>query len=55
MVHVDLALFLVEHGANVGVLDEDGWTRLHRASKNGHEELVRLLIGLIKHGAEADV
>ena len=42
--YVDLAKFLVEHGANVAAQDEHGSTPSHFASKNGHVELAQFLV-----------
>jgi ankyrin repeat protein len=48
--HVDLARFLVEHGANTAAQDQDGSTPLHEASRNGHLDIARILV---MHGANA--
>ncbi|KAM7409934.1 hypothetical protein PAMA_001425 [Pampus argenteus] len=37
---------LVEHGADVNLVDEQGNLPLHLAAREGHLEVVRLLIGL---------
>ena len=47
---VEMAQFLIEHGANVAAQDERGWTPLHGASSRGHVDLTRLLIN---HGADS--
>src|SRR6267142_601009 len=47
--HVEVAQFLVEHGADATAQDKDGWTPLHRASSEGHIELAKFLI---QHGAD---
>jgi ankyrin repeat protein len=48
---VDLPRFLIEHGADATVQDEDGSTPLHQAaySYNGNADLARFLI---EHGAD---
>ena len=43
---------LLEHGADVNVPNNTGWTPLHRASCNGAPEVVRLLL---EHGADINV
>jgi len=42
--HVDLAKFLVEHGADVASQDKHGSTPSHLASKNRHVELALFLV-----------
>uniref|UniRef100_A0A915KWT0 Ankyrin repeat domain 17 n=1 Tax=Romanomermis culicivorax TaxID=13658 RepID=A0A915KWT0_ROMCU len=42
--HTDLALLLLEHGANVEEPNDDGYTPLMEACRDGHEELVELLL-----------
>ena len=44
-------LWLVQNGANVGKVKEDGWkyTALHYAACKGHEEIVKILVA---YGAE---
>jgi Ankyrin repeats (3 copies)/Ankyrin repeats (many copies) len=48
--HVEVAQFLVEHGAEVAAEDKYSRTPLHVASDRGHVELSRLLV---KYGADA--
>nr|XP_020468667.1 cyclin-dependent kinase 4 inhibitor C [Monopterus albus]XP_020468668.1 cyclin-dependent kinase 4 inhibitor C [Monopterus albus]XP_020468669.1 cyclin-dependent kinase 4 inhibitor C [Monopterus albus]XP_020468670.1 cyclin-dependent kinase 4 inhibitor C [Monopterus albus] len=42
---VDTACVLMQHGANVNLVDEQGNLPLHLAAREGHLEVVRLLIG----------
>jgi ankyrin repeat protein len=37
---------LLEKGADVTAKDNIGWTALHRAARNGHEEVVKLLLAV---------
>ena len=46
--HVDIARFLVEHGANTAAQDQHGSTPLHSASSNGHLDIAQFLV---EHGA----
>jgi ankyrin repeat protein len=48
---VDVCRTLIEYGAELNKRDEEGWTALHKAAKNGHVETVALLI---EHGAELE-
>ena len=42
---VEAAKFLiVEGGADVNVVDRNGWTPLHEAAKYGHNAIVNLLV-----------
>ncbi|KAJ1476984.1 ankyrin repeat-containing domain protein, partial [Baffinella frigidus] len=47
--HTDILLLLLEHGADVSVADDDGWTSLHIAAFLGREKVVRLLL---EYGAD---
>jgi hypothetical protein len=46
---VEVVHALLEHGANVGTEDEEGWTPLHEAIRNGSVELLRVIL---EHGAD---
>ena len=48
--HVDIARFLVKHGADATAQNEDGSTALHSASSRGDLDLARFLV---EHGADA--
>ena len=48
--HVKVARFLIEHGADVAALDNNGSSPLHLASNNGQVEVAQLLV---EHGADA--
>jgi ankyrin repeat protein len=41
---VQIARFLIEHGANINVMDINGNTPLHHAVDKGHSDIVRLLL-----------
>ena len=43
---------LLEHGADINVQDNNGWTPLHSASYDGALEVVRVLL---EHGADVEV
>jgi Ankyrin repeats (3 copies) len=47
--HVEVARFLVDHGAKVTTRDKDGMTQLHHASSRGHAEFT---LFLVQHGAD---
>ena len=49
--HVDVASFLLEHGADTIAQDKNGSTALHLALQHGHVNVVRLLL---EHGADAE-
>ncbi|CAM5177775.1 unnamed protein product [Eretmochelys imbricata] len=42
--HVDVARLLLAHGADPGIVDDDGMTSLHKAAERGHRELCELLL-----------
>jgi ankyrin repeat protein len=46
---VDVAEFLIEHGADVTARDKHGSTPLHQASLSGNAELANFLV---EHGAD---
>ena len=48
--HVQLARFLIEHGADATAQANDGQTALHVAAEVGNVEVVRILV---EHGAQA--
>lgn len=43
--HVDLAMLLIERGANIEEVNDEGYTPLMEAAREGHEEMVHLLLG----------
>ena len=43
---------LIDNGANVNIIDNEGWTPLMRASLNGNAEIVEILL---KNGAKANL
>jgi ankyrin repeat protein len=43
--HLDLARFLIEHGANAAAQDQDGLTPSHVASNWGHLDFAQFLVG----------
>ena len=43
---------LIDNGANVNIIDNEGWTPLMRASLNGNGEIVEILL---KNGAKANL
>lgn len=49
--HLSIARMLIEHGADVNVAQQDGFTPLHGAAQNGQEEMVTLLLD---RGAQVD-
>ena len=48
---LEIAKLLIERGADVNVVGENGWTALHGAAYNGADEIARLLL---ENGAELD-
>ena len=42
--HTDLALLLLERGANIEEVNDEGYTPLMEAAREGHEEMVSLLL-----------
>lgn len=42
--HVDLAMLLIERGANIEEVNDEGYTPLMEAAREGHEEMVALLL-----------
>ena len=48
--HLGVGRVLLERGAAVTSSAENGWTALHRAAREGHEEVVDLLL---RHGSSS--
>ena len=46
----EIAKILIENGANVNIVDNEGWSPLMRASLTGNKEIVEILL---KNGAKA--
>jgi ankyrin repeat protein len=42
--HVDLAMLLIERGANIEEVNDEGYTPLMEAAREGHDEMVSLLL-----------
>lgn len=42
--HVDLANLLIQRGANLEEVNDEGYTPLMEAAREGHEEMVALLL-----------
>lgn len=42
--NLDIVLVLLNHGANVNTLDDEGWSPLHRASRGGRLDVLELLL-----------
>ena len=42
--HVKLAMLLLECGANIEEVNDEGYTPLMEASREGHEDMVALLL-----------
>lgn len=49
---VEAAAVLLDHGADINALGEDGDTPLHRAVAAGHEQMVKFLIS---RGADVNI
>lgn len=50
--HIELVKFLLESGADLNMVDDDGWTPLHYASRHGNFEIIELLLDL---GADINI
>ena len=48
----EIAKTLIDNGANVNIIDNEGWTPLMRASLSGNKEIVEILL---KNGAKASL
>ena len=46
--HVELAMLLLERGANIEEVNDEGYTPLMEAAREGHEEMVALLLSQVK-------
>lgn len=42
--HVDLAILLIERGANIEEVNDEGYTPLMEAAREGHEDMVAVLL-----------
>lgn len=42
--HVHLALLLIERGANIEEVNDEGYTPLMEAAREGHEDMVAVLL-----------
>jgi len=42
--YMDVAVYLLDQGADINTRDEDGWTALDRACDQGHVGMVNLLV-----------
>ena len=47
--HVELAMLLLERGANIEEVNDEGYTPLMEASREGHEEMVALLLSQVNN------
>ena len=43
--HLFATSLLIDAGADVNWISNDHWTALHKASANGHTDIVKLLLG----------
>ncbi|KAG3011267.1 hypothetical protein PC128_g15008 [Phytophthora cactorum] len=46
---------LLECGASIDLVNNDGWTSLMKASMNGHSEIVAILLQNVENGASISV
>ncbi|KAG2910476.1 hypothetical protein PC119_g19164 [Phytophthora cactorum] len=46
---------LLESGASIDLVNNDGWTSLMKASMNGHSEIVAILLQNVENGASISV
>jgi ankyrin repeat protein len=51
--HVEVAKLLLEMGADVEKVDQNGWTPLYSATYNGHAKVVKLLLDIGKVNVES--
>lgn len=42
--HVDLAVLLIDRGANIEEVNDEGYTPLMEAAREGHEDMVAVLL-----------
>lgn len=42
--HVDLALLLIDRGANIEEVNDEGYTPLMEAAREGHKDMVSVLL-----------
>ncbi len=42
--HVELAVLLIERGANIEEVNDEGYTPLMEAAREGHEDMVAILL-----------
>jgi ankyrin repeat domain-containing protein 17 len=52
--HVELAMLLLERGANIEEVNDEGYTPLMEAAREGHEEMVALLLSQVQIIANSD-